>query len=195
VVVFGDSFVAGVGDPEGRGWVGRVVAASFAAGLPLTAYPLGVRRETSEQVAARLVAEAGPRLEGADAAGVVLSVGANDATEEDGAVRVAPERTVAALGAMLDAARGLGAAVLVVGPPPANDDAQVARIVALSAVLGAHCAQAGVPFVPVAEALRDDGTWRREAQAGDGAHPGAGGYARLAELVLAGGWTDWLARL
>ena len=41
VLFFGDSIVAGVGDPEGRGWVGRVVAASFASGLPLTAYPLG----------------------------------------------------------------------------------------------------------------------------------------------------------
>ena len=53
VVFVGDSFVAGVGDPEGRGWVGRVVAAAHAAGLPLTAYNLGVRRETSADVLAR----------------------------------------------------------------------------------------------------------------------------------------------
>ena len=35
------------------GWVGRVVAASFAAGTPVTAYNLGVRGETSVQVASR----------------------------------------------------------------------------------------------------------------------------------------------
>lgn len=33
----GDSPVAGVGHPAGLGWVGRVDAASFGAGTPLTA--------------------------------------------------------------------------------------------------------------------------------------------------------------
>lgn len=47
VLFFGDSLVAGVRDPAGKGWVGRVVAASFAEGLALTAYNLGVRGETS----------------------------------------------------------------------------------------------------------------------------------------------------
>jgi hypothetical protein len=42
ILFFGDSLVAGVGDPSGDGWVGRVVAASCAAGLPVTAYNLGV---------------------------------------------------------------------------------------------------------------------------------------------------------
>src|SRR4029077_13817605 len=41
VLFFGASLVAGVGDPAGLGWVGRVVAASFALDVPLTAYNLG----------------------------------------------------------------------------------------------------------------------------------------------------------
>jgi acyl-CoA thioesterase-1 len=62
VLFFGDSLVAGVSDPMGLGWVGRVVAASFAAGTPLTAYNLGVRAETSVQLASRWRQETGPRL-------------------------------------------------------------------------------------------------------------------------------------
>jgi hypothetical protein len=38
VIFFGDSHVAGVGDPSGLGRGARVVAASFASGTPLTAY-------------------------------------------------------------------------------------------------------------------------------------------------------------
>ncbi len=47
VCFLGDSFVAGVGDPEHLGWVGRVAARTNRGGQPLTAYGLGVRRETA----------------------------------------------------------------------------------------------------------------------------------------------------
>jgi hypothetical protein len=43
---FGDSFRAGVGDEQGLGWVGRVVARARADGFEVTAYNLGVRRQT-----------------------------------------------------------------------------------------------------------------------------------------------------
>jgi hypothetical protein len=56
------------------------------------------------------------------------------------------------------------------------------------ALCTAHEAQ----FVDVTRALAEDPDWVREATAGDGAHPGAGGYRRLAELVLAGGFGPWL---
>jgi lysophospholipase L1-like esterase len=95
VAFIGDSLVAGVGDPTGMGWVGRVVAASFGLGLPLTAYSLGVRRETSEQVAVRWRTETVPRLLPDTDARVVLSFAANDTTVEDGQLRVAPERSCA----------------------------------------------------------------------------------------------------
>src|SRR5204863_5458617 len=91
VLVFGDSIVAGVGDPEGRGWLGRVVAECWAAGLELTAYPLGVRRQTSVEVARRWRDETLPRLAQDVDCRVVFAVGANDTTLEDGAARVAPD--------------------------------------------------------------------------------------------------------
>jgi lysophospholipase L1-like esterase len=195
VLFFGDSFVAGVGDPGGLGWVGRVVAASYRAGLPLTAYDLGVRRDTSLDVEARWRAEALARTHDAAAYGVVLGLGVNDTTEEDGELRVAPGVAVDALGRILGGAAQLGLRAFVVGPAPVGEPAQDDRIRALSQALEPVAAEHGAPFVAVAEALCVSAAWRSEAAAGDGAHPGAGGYEELAGLVLAGGWLDWLASL
>jgi lysophospholipase L1-like esterase len=52
----------------------------------------------------------------------------------------------------------------------------------------------GVPFLPVLEALLADPNWIAEARAGDGAHPGAKGYAAMAALVDQWpAWRAWLA--
>ncbi len=195
VLFFGDSFVAGVGDTEGRGWVGRVAEASFAAGLPFTAYNLGVRRETSVEVAARWREEALPRLRADAAYGVVVGVGVNDTTVENGGLRVEPGLAVDALGRILDGVAELGPGAFVVGPAPSGDPAQDERIRALSAAFAAVAAARGLPFVAVLDALCADAAWTAEAAAGDGSHPGAGGYDALARLVLDGGWMDWLGGL
>src|SRR5262249_19732759 len=47
----GDSYVAGAGDDTGLGWVGRVTARARADGYDLTAYNLGVRRDTAADAA------------------------------------------------------------------------------------------------------------------------------------------------
>ncbi len=54
----GDSFVAGVADPEHLGWVGRIAARSHQAGRPVIAYNLRVRRETSRDTLRRWQASA-----------------------------------------------------------------------------------------------------------------------------------------
>lgn len=128
VLFFGDSLVAGVGDPEGRGWVGRVVTASFGAEVPLTAYNLGVRRQTSVEVAARWQAEAAPRLSPAADCSVVFSFGANDTTIENGCLRVEPEDSLAALVAVIDRATDANLPALIVGPAPVDDEPQTNRI-------------------------------------------------------------------
>jgi acyl-CoA thioesterase-1 len=192
VLIFGDSFVAGVGDPTGRGWVGRVVAASFDAGLPLVAYNLGVRRETSTEVAARWLDEARPRMRAPAGYGVVFGFGVNDTTVEDGRLRVEPDEAVDALGRVLDRAAQLALPALVVGPPPAGEPAQDARVRDLSGAQQRVAAARGVPFVDVFGDLCANAAWTAEAAAGDGGHPGAGGYGALARLVLAGGWLPWL---
>lgn len=172
-----------MGDPDGLGWVGRVAVASWAAGIPLTAYNLGVRREPSVAVVARWAVEARPRIApGADCR-VVFSFGANDATVEVGRERVPPDDGVRALDAALGHAAGLGLSALVVGPPPVDDPGHTARIAGLSERFAEACASRRVPYVPVVDDLRREGPWLAEARAGDGAHPAAGGYEQLAALV------------
>ncbi len=192
VLFFGDSFVAGVGDPQGRGWVGRVAQASAEAGLAFTPYVLGVQGETSVQVASRWRGEAGPRMVREADRAVVFSFGANDATVEDGAPRVSTKLTLQTLEDLLDDAAALGLRAFVVGPAPVGEHAHDARIVALTAQMGQVCDGRGAPFVPVADALGACAVWCAEAKAGDGTHPAVGGYEALASFVLAGGWTDWL---
>ncbi|WP_395296726.1 GDSL-type esterase/lipase family protein [Kitasatospora hibisci] len=195
----GDSFTQGVGDPEFRGWVGRVLQATCApAAAPsdLTGFNLGIRRNTSADVLARIWTETFSRfLPGADNR-LVLSVGSNDATLEDGRPRVASERSLANVAALLDGARERGVGVLLVGPPPVVgwDAGHLDRLLELARGQAELCAARGVPFVDVTRALAEDAEWSAEAMADDGAHPGAGGYRRLAGLVLDGGWREWLER-
>jgi len=192
LLCFGDSFTAGVGDPEGRGWVGRVVAASFAAGRPLTAYALGVRRETSVGVAVRWRFEAMSRLARDADCRVVFAAGANDTTLSDDGPRVTPERSCRALSKMLDQAAELGLPAAVAGPPPVGDAEQRMRAIALSDAFGELCAARAVPFWPVARALDASRLWLEEQAAGDGAHPSARGYELLAQTLLDGGLLPWL---
>ncbi len=191
VLFFGDSLVAGTGDPEGRGWVGRVVEASFKARVPLTTYNLGVRGATSVEVAGRWQAEAAPRLTQGAECRVVFSFGVNDTTIEDGAPRIEPKRSVQSLRAVLDQAALLDLGTLVVGPAPVDDGEQTDRIASISREFADACQQRGVPFFDVLSRLRGSKLWRQEI-ANDGAHPGAAGYHTLAELILAAGWLNWL---
>jgi acyl-CoA thioesterase-1 len=193
VCFVGDSFVAGVGDPEHLGWPGRLCAASEHAGLPLTRYVLGVRRQTTVEVADRWPEECRVRLAGGPwESRVVLSTGVNDTTEEDGAPRSTPEQSVAALGRMLTGAARARWPVLVVGPPAVADDAQNQRIADLDARFARTCDERGVPYVSVTADLAADPIWRAEVAASDGAHPGAAGYAVLAGLVRPS-WERWVS--
>lgn len=187
VLFFGDSYVAGTGDPTGLGWIGRVVAAAFEAGVPLTAYALGVRGEPSIVVAARWRAEVLPRLDPECDCRVVFAFGTNDS----GPAAITPQRSVQTLATVLDEAADLRLPAFVVGPGPVGEGPRDDGIVELSAAFADVAAARGVPFVGVIEALRASPSWTHEAAAGDG-HPAAGGYGELARLVLAGGFVDWL---
>lgn len=192
---FGDSHTVGVGDEEGLGWTGRVVAAAMEEGIPVTSYNLGVGGETSADVAGRWRAEARPRLPRSPEEGdprVILAFGVNDVSLEDEARRRTREQSLLSLEEVLLGAQGLGLRRFVVGPAPIDEEAENERIAELSYAYRMLCARHRVPFVPLVEELRDNEVWRREIAAGDGAHPGAAGYAEIARLVLAAGWLDWL---
>ncbi|UJP40377.1 GNAT family N-acetyltransferase [Cellulomonas palmilytica] len=197
VCFVGDSYVAGVGDETGLGWVGRVIAAvatradepgaehGAAHGIELTAYGLGIRRDTSVDVARRAAAECGPRLRPAQDARVVVAVGVNDTVLEDGRTRTTPDETRAALRRLHAevSAAVPGVALLVVGPPAVDDDAQVDRLREREHVLSDESAALGVPFVGCLDATEHDEVWRAAVRAGDGYHPDSTGYTRLAEIL------------
>jgi lysophospholipase L1-like esterase len=193
VCFLGDSFVAGVGDPEHLGWVGRLTARTHRAGRPLTAYNLGVRRDTSRDVLARWHAECSHRLPVGSAGRIVVSAGVNDTAVEGGGPRVEPAASAAHLDDLLSGAAAAGWPVLVAGPPPVADEAHNGRLQALDEVFAGVCARRGVAYVHVLSALLSTGPWMREVTAGDGSHPGAAGYGQLADL-LGPAWSGWLAR-
>ncbi len=183
VCFIGDSFTAGTGDETGQGWVRPLVAEARESGTSLTAYELGVRRETSLDVARRFHPEVAARLRDGDDLRVVLSVGANDVSAPAGRARVPHERTLAVLTDLLDDAWASGWSTFVVGPPPSLDPAQTARAIDLSLGMAQVCQECSVPFVDVAAPLSDDATWAESVRAGDGVHPLAAGYARFADVV------------
>jgi len=191
VFFLGDSFVAGVGDPEHRGWVGRLAEHAHRAGAPITAYNLGVRRDTSDDVCRRWPDEVAVRRGAGAQERLVVSFGVNDTTADGRGTRVAPERSAANLRTLLADAAGAGLPALVVGPPPVADGAQNRRIAGLDEQFAAAAAEAGAPYVAVFAALRRTPGWMDEVAAGDGAHPGAAGYGLLTDLV-APVWLGWL---
>lgn len=189
----GDSYTQGVGDRDG-GWVGRLSARTYDRGHRLTAYNLGVRRETSADIADRWYGEAVRRLGGGDAHGVVFAFGINDSTHEDGVPRVVPEASVRNLAAVLETARDAGWPALVVGIPPIPEgDEGRGDLAALEAAFARVCEEHAVPFAPVNEALRGRPEWWRSIEAyGDTAHCDPIGHAMLADLVADGGWWTWI---
>ena len=187
----GDSFVAGVGDPQHRGWVGRLAERAHRVGAPITAYNLGVRRDTSDDILRRWADEVAVRRAAGAQERLVVSFGVNDTTDDGRATRVVPEYSVANLHTLLADAAATGLPALMVGPPPVADRVQNRRIAALDAQFAAVCAETGAPYVTVFAPLRDAPVWMDEVAAGDGAHPAAAGYDLLTDLVEPA-WQEWL---
>lgn len=172
--------VAGVGDPDHLGWLGRALAGH----RHITLYNLGVRRETSADVAVRWRAEAAPRMTDTEPMRIVVSFGANDAHLEAGHSRLTPAESLKNAHAVLTGAAKL-CPVLMVGPPPVADPGICARLEGLNEHFKVLAARLRVPFIDVLQPLIADGLWQTDAAAWDGAHPGAKGYQRMADLVAA----------
>ena len=198
ICFIGDSFVNGTGDDTALGWVGRVCAAARARGVGLTAYNLGIRRDTSLDVIARCEQEWSRRLPAGVDGRIVLSFGVNDTVIEDGGSAAgsrqrvttaesceAFRRIVEAATVTATAAPGGARRVLFVGPPPVAEDDHNARIDRLAAALFAEAVRSGVPYIDLFTPLVTDEEYRREIANGDGAHPTAAGYARIAVHVMA----------
>ncbi len=193
VCFFGDSFVNGTGDDDGLGWVGRVVASARQLGRDLTGYNLGIRRDTSRDIAARWLQEARLRLPAEHDGRLVFSFGANDCTpaDRDGRPRVTSGDSLASAESILKAASSW-LPTLMIGPsciaadPETND-----RVCALSEEYATLCERLGVPYLELCRLTLGSPQWLQEAVAGDGAHPNRGGYALIANAVS--NWVSWRA--
>jgi len=190
----GDSFTLGVGDETGRGWVGRVVEQARGAGANLTAYNLGVRRETAVDIDRRWIAEVTPRLRDEDAYGVVQAVGVNDTALEQGQRRLPTHGTLRRLERVVEGTRSRHWPLLVIGPALVGEPEHNERILDLSAHLSEACRAAGVAFTEIAHGLVDDDAWLADVNAVDGAHPTRAGYARLADIIWPA-FAGWLQTL
>ncbi|MBV9995463.1 MAG: hypothetical protein JO127_09635 [Caulobacteraceae bacterium] len=193
---FGDSFVNGTGDDDCLGWVGRLCAAERRAGLDITLYNLGVRRDTSADMLARWRDEARARLPDGCDGRLVFSFGLNDSAlnDQQNGPRVPMERTKANATAILTEASAW-LPTLAMGPLPVTGDARLNDgVVQTSQALHALCKTLGLPFLsftPVIEDLYP--LWRREAEAGDGIHPNRSSYAALADWIHSSEvWRRWV---
>jgi lysophospholipase L1-like esterase len=117
----------------------------------------------------------------------VFSFGANDAVQQ-----IQPATTLVHAEAILAEAKARWP-VLMVGVVPMDAEESRHRCQDLDRAFAALCARLDVPFVSVFENLVDSSVWFDEVRAGDGAHPGAGGYGKMAEIVLADPiWQRWI---
>lgn len=184
----GDSFINGTGDPECLGWIGRVCVAAIGDGFPITYYNLGVRRNTSADIAARWFEECQRRLPDQIDCRVVFSFGVNDSYIEYGEQRLTTEETLENTVRILDEARSRYPA-LMVGPPPVMETDHNSGIAILSSLIESAANETKVPYLDVFNILVKSRIWMDEVAQNDGSHPGSYGYAELAQLVQA--WPEW----
>lgn len=189
----GESFVNGTGDSDYLGWTGRVCQTLARRGLTVTHYNLGIRRETSTELALRWQAECDRRLPVGGDNRLVFAFGTNDTTLEADQPRVSISQSLANLRQILGQAQ-TRYPVLMIGPAAILDTAQTQRIQALSQHYAQVCGDLGVPYLEVAQPLAHSSIWMAEVAAGDGAHPDAAGYAEYARLVESwAAWQSWFA--
>jgi lysophospholipase L1-like esterase len=186
----GDSFVNGTGDPDYLGWTGRICRVARKKGIDITYYNLGVRRNTSTDIAVRWLEEVSRRLPEGCNGKVVFSFGVNDTTIEEGKSRIKFEGSIENTYKILTDAQPLFP-ILMVSPPPVPDSEQNLRVAELSAQFKRICCQLNVPYLDVFHPLQASTVWLKEAAVNDGYHPGSAGYSEFARLVE--DWSSWLS--
>ena len=206
LIVLGDSGVVGWGDPEQGGWCERL--RRHWMGLPNgpVLYPLGVRGDGLERVAARLPAEVNCRgeLRRQRPQGILLAVGLNDCARVgrvDGRPQLDPDGFLFGLQQLLQQARAL-APVLVLGLTPVDEAVmpyaellwyRLDQVRRYEALLEEACLEADVPFLPLLESLLSDPAWLQWL-CPDGIHLNSEGhrqvYERLREWPALLQWAD-----
>ena len=195
LIVLGDSGVVGWGDPEEGGWCERL--RRHWMGLPQgpVLYPLGVRGDGLERVAARLQQEVSCRgeLRRQLPQGILLAVGLNDTARvgrPDGRPQLDADGFLFGVKQMLEQAKTL-APVLVLGLTPVDDTVmpyadvlwyQLEQVRHYETLLQEACLEADVPFLPLLEGLLQDPQWLQWLSS-DGIHLNSDGHRQVYERV------------
>ncbi len=195
LIVLGDSGVYGWGDPLEGGWCERL--RRHWMGLPVAPvlYPLGVRGDGLERVAARLQAEVACRgeLRRQQPQGILLATGLNDSARvghPDGRPQLEPEGFLFGLERVLERALST-APVLVLGLTPVLEEAMpfaevlwygLEQVRRYERLLEEACLEAGAPFLPLLEDLLADPHWP-DWLCGDGLHLNSEGHRQVYERV------------
>jgi lysophospholipase L1-like esterase len=188
ICFIGDSFVSGAYDGECLGWVGRIGASARARGHDVSVYNLGVRGETSAQIARRWGPEAEARQSPQQEGRLVFEFGVNDAREVNGKPQMETAQSLAVARTML-AGASRWKPTLMIGPPPGGDSARNARVKEFCEGLARLCAELSVPYFDSYGPLLASPTWLANVKSVDGTHPSAAGYAEWAKLI--DGWRAW----
>lgn len=184
----GDSFVNGTCDRTFLGWTGRLCLNLAEQGLAVTHYNLGIRGDTSADIAQRWELETTCRLKAGYNNRLVFSFGTNDTTLENGQRRVELTNSLHHTEKILSLAQQKYP-VLMIGPPPILEAQQNDRTKILCDCFGELCTDLSIPYLDVFTPLSQSATWPEAVQAGDGAHPGAEGYIAIANLIQH--WSAW----
>ena len=195
LIVLGDSGVVGWGDPEEGGWCERL--RRHWMGLPQgpVLYPLGVRGDGLERVAARLQQEVSCRgeLRRQLPQGILLAVGLNYTARvgrPDGRPQLDADGFLFGVKQMLEQAKTL-APVLVLGLTPVDDTVmpyadvlwyQLEQVRHYETLLQEACLEADVPFLPLLEGLLQDPQWLQWLSS-DGIHLNSDGHRQVYERV------------
>ena len=195
LIVLGDSGVYGWGDAEEGGWCERL--RRHWMGLPdgPVLYPLGVRGDGLERVAARLQAEVTCRgeLRRQQPQGILLAVGLNDTARigrADGRSQLDPEAFLFGLQQLLHQARNL-APLLVLGLTPVDEAVMpyaevlwygLEQVQRYERLIEEACLEADVPFLPLLNSLLADPAWLQWLSP-DGIHLNSEGHRQIYERV------------
>ncbi|MEB3354815.1 MAG: GDSL-type esterase/lipase family protein [Cyanobacteriota bacterium] len=195
LIVLGDSGVYGWGDPLEGGWCERLRRHWMDLPDGPVLYPLGVRGDGLERVAARWRREVACRgeLRRQEPQGILLAVGLNDTARvgrSDGRPQLDAEGFLFGLQQLLVEAKTL-APVLVLGLTPVVEEAMpyaevlwygLESVRRYEALLEEACLEADVPFLPLLESLIADPAWPRWLMS-DGIHLNSDGHRQVFEQV------------
>ncbi len=200
VCFIGDGTTFGCGDETLLGWPGRLCSRVRRGRSEFACYNLGIRLETSSDIAVRWQTEAGPRLGNGGA--LVFQFGLNDmAAVESRGIRVPMTESLASAEAIISEASAWRP-TLWISPLPVLPECHPMhsnknsvfhyrndRIAGLNEAYADLAEKLGVPYLDLYQRLAFEREWEEALVRGDGVHPDGEGYALVARQIDQ--WLPW----